>query len=83
MRIVTAALPIASAPAEVYANADADALVAMLAHKIGLVVTQQGLERGQGLLQDWLVLFVGAYNAHRGLQPKSPQEVLKPPDVHL
>ena len=75
MRIVTVAMPAASTPAEVYAHADADALLAMLVHKIGQVVMQQGVEQGQGLLQDWLVLFVAAYNQHRGLQPKSPQEV--------
>ena len=75
MRIVTVALPVASAPADVYAEADVDALLAMLVHKIGQVVMQQGIEQGQGLLQDWLVLFVAAYNSHRGLQPKSPQEV--------
>jgi len=75
LRIVTVAMPAASTPAEVYAHADADALLAMLVHKIGQVVMQQGVEQGQGLLQDWLVLFVAAYNQHRGLQPKSPQEV--------
>ena len=75
VRVVTVAMPIASVPAEVYANADVDALLAMLVHKIGQVVMQQGTEQGQGLLQDWLVLFVAAYNSHRGLQPRSPQEV--------
>ncbi len=75
MRIVTVAMPVASAPAGVYAAADVDALLAMLAHKIGQVVMQQGIEQGQGLLQDWLVLFIAAYNTHRGLQPRSPQEV--------
>ena len=75
MRIVTVAMPVASTPAEVYAKADVDALLAMLVHKIGQVVMQQGVEQGQGLLQDWLVLFVAAYNNHKGLQPRSPQEV--------
>ena len=75
MRIVTVAMPVASAPAGVYAAADVDALLAMLAHKIGQVVMQQGIEQGQGLLQYWLVLFIAAYNTHRGLQPRSLQEV--------
>ncbi len=75
MRIVTVAMPVASTPAEVYAKADVDALLAMLVHKIGQVVMQQGIEQGQGLLQDWLVLFVAAYNNHKGLLLRSPQEV--------
>lgn len=79
MRIVTVAVPVASTPAEVYAKADVDTLLAMLVHKIGQVVMQQGIEQGQGLLQDWLVLFVAAYNNHKGLQPRSPKEVC----IHL
>lgn len=75
MRIMTLAMPVASAPVEVYCHVNADALLAMLVHKIGNVVLQQGLEQGQGLLQDWLVLFVAAFNHHRGIQPKLPQEV--------
>ena len=75
MRIMTTALPVASEPADVYCHVNADALLAMLVHKIGNVVLQQGLEQGQGLLQDWLVLFVAAYNSHRGIQPRLPQEV--------
>ena len=75
MRIMTVALPVASAHADVYCHVNADALLTMLVHKIGNVVLQQGLEQGQGLLQDWLVLFVAAYNSHRGIQPKLPQEV--------
>ena len=75
MRIVTVAMPVASAPAEVYAEANVDALLAVLVHKIGRVVMQQGVEQGQGLLQDWLVLFIAAYNNHRGLEPRSPHEV--------
>ena len=75
MRIMTMAMPVASEPADVYCHVGADALLAMLVHKIGNVVLQQGLELGQGLLQDWLVLFVAAYNSHRGIQPKSAQEV--------
>lgn len=75
MRIMTLAVPVASEPADVYDHINADALLAMLVHKIGNVVLQQGLEQGQGLLQDWLVLFVAAYNNHRGMQPNLPQEV--------
>ena len=75
MRIMTMVLPVASAPADVYCHVNVDALLAMLVHKIGNVVLQQGLEQGQGLLQDWLVLFVAAFNHHRGIQPKLPQEV--------
>ena len=75
MRLMTMALPVASEPADVYCHVNADALLAMLVHKIGNVVLQQGLEQGQGLLQDWLVLFVAAFNHHRGIQPKLPQEV--------
>ena len=75
MRIITLAVPVASQPADVYCHVDADALLAMLVHKIGNVVLQQGLEQGQGLLQDWLVLFVAAYNSHKGIQPKLPREV--------
>ena len=75
MRLMTMALPVASEPADVHCHVNADALLAMLVHKIGNVVLQQGLEQGQGLLQDWLVLFVAAYNSHRGIQPKLAQEV--------
>ena len=75
MRILTISMPVALEPGDVYTHADADALLAMLVHKIGRVVMQQGVQQGQGLLQDWLVLFVAAYNAHRGLQPASPEEV--------
>ncbi len=75
MRVLTISMPVALEPGDVYGHADADALLAMLVHKIGRVVMQQGVQQGQGLLQDWLVLFVAAYNAHRGLQPASPEQV--------
>ena len=62
LRILTLRLDVAKAPAEVFANADADAVLVLLAHKIGRAAAAQGVGEARALLQDWLVLCAAAYN---------------------
>ena len=62
LRILTLRLDVARAPADVFANADADAVLVLLAHKIGRAAAAQGVDEARALLQDWLVLCAAAYN---------------------
>lgn len=64
LRILTLRLDVARLPAQVYAAADADAILLLLMHKIGAAAAAQGMPEGRALLQDWLVLFTAAYNRH-------------------
>lgn len=64
LRILTLRLTVAKLPAQVYAAADAEAILLLLMHKIGITVAAQGMSEGRALLQDWLVLFTASYNRH-------------------
>ena len=60
---------VAQDQAAVYQNADPQAILTVLMHKIARTAEVEGMEEAHTLLQDWLVLACGAYNAHRAAQP--------------
>jgi protein transport protein SEC24 len=66
LRIWTLRLEVGRTPAEVYAGADADAILLVLMHKIAAAAAMHGPAKGRALLQDWLVLFTAAYNKQLG-----------------
>ena len=75
LRILTLRLEVAKLPAEVYAGADADAILLLLFHKISIAAAAQGASEGRALLQDWLVLFTASYNRHRNATLASADQV--------
>jgi len=67
LRVNTVALKLGATPKEVYASADAEAILALLQHKIVRASLEEGIAEGQLLLQDWLVILTAHYNEHFGL----------------
>lgn len=74
LRLLTVRLRVAKSPSEVYAGADADAILLVLTHKIAAAAAKQGIAAGRGLLQDWLVLFTAAYNRQLGHDLSSAEQ---------
>lgn len=82
LRILTLRLDVAKSPAEVYAAADAAAILAILVHKIGAAAAAQGLSEGRALLQDWLVLFTASYNRHQNAALTSAEQARRSLPAH-
>lgn len=71
LRILTTPARVARSIHEVYSNANADGVLAMLMHKIGRAADAEGPQEARMLLQDWLILFCSRYNAHAAQQKQS------------
>ena len=56
MRVVTAAVPLASQPAQLYASCDVDATACLVVHKALESAAEKGAAEARGMLFDWLVL---------------------------
>lgn len=68
---------VANAHNEVYQNADPEAILAILMHKIGRAASTNGIEEARSLLQDWLVLACSAYNSQQPEAKSSAKHVNK------
>ena len=64
MRVMTMPVSVGSNPREVFANADPDAVLTVLLHKIAATASAEGASEGHVLLQSWLALLLAQYNLH-------------------
>ena len=64
MRVMTMPVSVGSNPREVFADADPDAVLTVLLHKIAATATEEGASEGHVLLQSWLALLLAQYNLH-------------------
>lgn len=64
----------ASGPKELFASADGDAVVSLLAHKIFRAAAEEGLGEGRLLLSDWLVILTSHYNHETGVASFDPDD---------
>ena len=56
MRIITAALPLATGPAQLFASCDGEATACLVVHKCLATAAEQGAAAARQMLFDWLVL---------------------------
>ena len=56
MRIITAALPLAAGPAQLFASCDGEATACLVVHKCLATSADQGPAAARQMLFDWLVL---------------------------
>jgi hypothetical protein len=64
LRIYTKQLAVAKSILDLYDYVDAEAVVAMLIHKCGNVIFDQGLAEARSLMEDWVINLMGEYNMH-------------------
>ena len=64
LRIYTKQLAVAKSILDLYDYVDAEAVTAMLIHKCGTVIFDQGLTEARSLMEDWIINLMGEYNMH-------------------
>jgi hypothetical protein len=64
LRIETVRADVGRLAQDLFASADVDVVVTLLAHKIIRALAVEGLHEARMLLQDWLVMLAARYNEH-------------------
>jgi len=65
MRVITAALPVADTPSQLFGSCDVEATACLVVHKALATAAERGASEARQMLCDWLALLTAAVTQHR------------------